>query len=58
MNIDYYLTLVAKALKTNTVADIDALDAYVADYPDVVDAAYKAAGPMTYDPVAGIVYNA
>jgi hypothetical protein len=57
MNIEYYLELVAKALDTMADEDIDAVDNYEAEYPEVVDASYKAGGPYEYDILNGVVYS-
>lgn len=52
-----YMDLVAAALASPTDAHIDAVEAFEAAHPEVIDAAYQQAGPMTYDPVAGVVYT-
>jgi hypothetical protein len=46
MNVDTYLELVRAALSHGTDANIDAVDAFEAEYPEVVDAAYAATGRL------------
>jgi len=53
--IAQYLALTATALAAPTDANIDAIDAFEAAHPEVIDAAYHAAGPLVYEPVTGTV---
>jgi hypothetical protein len=55
--IEAYLALVAAYLANSTDANVDAVEAFENENPGVADAAYKAGGPYTYDPVAGVVYS-
>jgi len=55
MSVDYYLELVAKSLKTMSEEDMDAVEAYESEYPEVVDASYQAGGPYEYDVLKGVV---
>jgi hypothetical protein len=55
MNVEYYLNLVAKAIKTMADEDIDAIEAYEAKYPEIADATYQAGGPYEYDILNGVV---
>jgi len=40
-HVDAYLTLTAEAIRNPSEANIDALEAYEAAYPWIVDAAYQ-----------------
>jgi hypothetical protein len=57
MNIDFYLELVATALNTMSDDDMNAVEDYEDDYPEVVDASYKAGGSYEYDPLNGVVHS-
>lgn len=54
--VSTYLELVRIALASATDANVDAVEAFEAAHPEVIDLAYQADGPYEYDPVTGTVY--
>lgn len=54
-NVEIYLALIAKAFNVASVENIEAVEAFEAANPEVVDDAYQAAGPMSYEVVSGVV---
>jgi len=53
--VNEYLDLIAAYLANSTDANVDAIEAFEAAHPGIADAAYKAAGPMSYEIVSGVV---
>jgi len=54
-NINIYLKLIAAVMANTSEANIDAVEAFEAANPDVVDATFQAAGPLSYEVVSGTV---
>jgi len=54
-NITTYLALIAAAFAASTENNIDAIDEFEDAHPGIADAAYQAAGPMSYEIISGVV---
>jgi hypothetical protein len=47
--IKEYLQLVERTVKTNDVFAYQKIEEIEAEYPEIVDAVYQAAGPLSYN---------
>jgi len=47
--IKEYLALVERTVKTNDVFAYQKIEQIEAEFPEIVDAVYQAAGPLSYD---------
>ena len=54
-NVTIYLDLVAAYFAVSSKANADAIEAFEEANPEVIDAAYVAAGPLAYEIVSGTV---
>jgi hypothetical protein len=55
--IKEYLQLVERTVKTNDVFAYQKIEEIEAEYPEIVDAVYQAAGPLSYNFYDRVVYN-
>ena len=51
-----YLRRVEAVMNAMTEANIEAVESFEADHPEVVDMAYASAGPLEYDIATGTVH--
>ena len=56
--IKEYLQLVERTVKTNDVFAYQKIEQIEAEHPEIVDAVYQSAGPLSYDFHNGVVTNA
>jgi hypothetical protein len=56
--IKEYLALVERTVKTNDVFAYQKIEQIESEYPEIVDAVYQEAGPLSYDFHNGVVHNA
>ena len=56
--IKEYLQLVERTVKTNDIFAYQKIEQIEAEYPEIVDAVYQEAGPLSYDFHNGVVTNA
>jgi len=56
--IKEYLQLVELTVKTNDVFAYQKIEQIEAEHPEIVDAVYQSAGPLSYDFHNGVVTNA
>ena len=56
-NVTTYLKLVAAYIATPSEANVDAVEAFETANPSVIDEAYVAAGPLSYDLLTGSVVS-
>lgn len=54
-NVNTYLKLVASYMANSSEENADAVEAFEAANPSVIDEAYVAAGPLSYEIVSGTV---
>jgi hypothetical protein len=54
-NVTIYLELVAAYFAVASESNAAAIDAFEDSQPEVIDAAYASAGPMSYEIVSGVV---
>ena len=55
--IKEYLQLVERTVKTNDIFAYQKIEEIEAEYPEIVDAVYQAAGPLSYNFYDRVVYN-
>jgi len=55
--IKEYLQLVERTVKTNDVFAYQKIEEIEAEYPEIVDAVYQEAGPLSYNFYDRVVYN-
>jgi hypothetical protein len=55
--IKEYLQLVERTVKTNDVFAYQKIEEIEAEYPEIVDAVYQAAGPLSYNFYDRVVYD-
>ncbi len=55
--IKEYLALVERTVKTNDVFAYQKIEEIEAEYPEIVDAVYQAAGPLSYNFYDRVVYD-
>jgi|DEB0MinimDraft_10_1074344.scaffolds.fasta_scaffold15352_3 hypothetical protein len=55
--IKEYLQLVERTVKTNDVFAYQRIEQIEAENPEIIDAVYQAAGPLSYDFYNRIVYK-
>jgi hypothetical protein len=56
--IKEYLELVERTVKTNDIFAYQKIEQIETEYPEIVDAVYQSAGPLSYDFHDGVVTNA
>ena len=56
--IKEYLALVERTVKTNDIFAYQKIEQIEAEHPEIVDAVYQSAGPLSYDFHNGVVANA
>mgnify|MGYP003627088875 CR=1 FL=1 len=54
-NVTIYLELITAYFAVSSEVNADAIEAFEMAHPEVIDAAYAAAGPMAYEIVSGTV---
>lgn len=56
--IKEYLSLVERTVKTNDVFAYQKIEQIESEHPEIADAVYQEAGPLSYDFHNGVVHNA
>ena len=55
--IKEYLELVERTVKTNDVFAYQKIEQIESEHPEIADAVYQEAGPLSYDFHNGVVHN-